>query len=188
MIDLILSTLFEKNPRELLHSKRVSVICREVATALNLSKDDIEQVAIAGLIHDIGKIGIDEQLLNSVSKLSIVEIEKMNKHAEIGFRILNSVNEFSEIAIIVLSHHEKWNGQGYPRKLKGEEIPLLARIVTLSDSFDAMTRERTYKRILTTNEALKEIEACSGSQFDPVIVKLFIDLVRSGKIESLAQQ
>ncbi len=187
MINLILSTLFEKNPREILHSQRVSDICREIATGMNLSKDEIERVSISGLMHDIGKVGIDEKLLNSDKKLSTKNLQIMRKHSEIGFRILSSVNEFSEIGSIILSHHERWNGTGYPRQIKGEEIPLLSRILSIADSFDAMTTERTYKDVLSFDEAIFEMQSCSGTQFDPIIVQKFIELIKSSKIPSITR-
>jgi HD-GYP domain-containing protein (c-di-GMP phosphodiesterase class II) len=154
---------------------------------MNLSKDEIERVSISGLMHDIGKVGIDEKLLNSDKKLSTKNLQIMRKHSEIGFRILSSVNEFSEIGSIILSHHERWNGTGYPRQIKGEEIPLLSRILSIADSFDAMTTERTYKDVLSFDEAIFEMQSCSGTQFDPIIVQKFIELIKSSKIPSITR-
>ena len=176
-IDLIMNTLFEKNNREMLHSKRVSEICEDIAIKMNFNKEDVSQIRITGLMHDIGKIGIDENILNKPQKLSSDEWKEIEKHSEIGSRILSSVNEFSEIAEHVLEHHEKWDGKGYPRGLKGEEISLQARIIAVADAFDAMTRDRAYGKALSEEEAINEIIRCSGTQFDPEIAGVFIEKV-----------
>ncbi len=176
-IGLIIATLFEKSKREQLHSKRVSEICEAIAIKLNFNKDAVNQVRTAGLMHDIGKIGIDEKILNKKQKLSSDEWEKIEKHPEIGYRILASVNEFSEIAVHVLQHQEKWNGLGYPKGLKGEEISWQARIIAIADAYDAMTSDRAYRIGLSEEEAITEIRRCSGTQFDPNIARVFIEKV-----------
>jgi diguanylate cyclase (GGDEF)-like protein/PAS domain S-box-containing protein/putative nucleotidyltransferase with HDIG domain len=176
-IDIIMNTLYEKSNREMLHSKRVSEICEAIASKLNFAKDDVNQIRIAGLMHDIGKIGIDEKILNKPQELNSDERNEIERHSEIGYRILSSVNEFSEIASYVLEHHESWNGKGYPRGLKGEEILLQARIIAIADAFDAMKSARTYRKALSEEEAIIEIRRCSNTQFDPTIVRIFIDKV-----------
>jgi diguanylate cyclase (GGDEF)-like protein/PAS domain S-box-containing protein len=176
-IDLIMNSLFEKNPREMLHSKRVSEICEAIASNMNFSKDEINQIRIAGLMHDIGKIGIDEAILNNHQKLSHNEWNDIVRHSEIGYRILSSVNEFSNIAAFVLEHHEKWNGEGYPKGLKEEEISLQARIITIADAYDAMKSNRPYRKALSQEEAISEIKKYSGIQFDPNISKIFVENV-----------
>jgi len=172
---LIINTLYEKSNREMLHSKRVSEICEDIATKMNFARDDVNQIRIAGLMHDIGKIGIDGKILNKPEKLNNDEWTEMKRHPEIGYRILSSVNEFSEIADYVLEHQEYWNGKGYPRGLKGEEISMQARIITVADAFDAMTSNRTYGKALSEEEATNEIRRCSGTQFDPFIARVFIE-------------
>ena len=176
-IDLIMSTLYEKNNREMLHSKRVSEICKSIATKMNLHKEIVNQIKTAGLMHDIGKIGIDENILNKRDKLSMNEIKEINKHSEIGYRILSSVNEFSEIADHILEHQERWDGTGYPKGLKGEQISVQGRIIAIADAYDAMTSQRTYGKTLSEDEAIGEIKRCSGFQFDPGIAKIFIEKV-----------
>ena len=156
-IDLIMSTLYEKNEREMFHSERVSEICDAIASNMNLDKDAITQIKVAGLMHDIGKIGIDEKILNNPNKLNYDEWKEIKRHPEIGYRILSSVNEFSETANYVLEHQERWDGKGYPRGLKGMEISIPARIIALADAFDAMTSERNYKKALNEEEAILEI-------------------------------
>ena len=176
-IDLIMNTLFEKNNREMLHSKRVSEICEDIASRMNFNKDNVSKIRIAGLMHDIGKIGIDENILNKPEELSSDERKEIERHSEIGHRILSSVDEFSEIAEHVLENHEQWDGNGYPRGLKGAEISLEARIIAVADAFDAMTRERTYGKTLSEDEAIREIRRCCGTQFDPEIAVIFVEKV-----------
>ncbi|HEY5556719.1 diguanylate cyclase [Acetobacterium sp.] len=176
-IDLVMKTLYEKNHREMLHSKRVSEICEAIAIQMNLHPDAVDQIRIAGLMHDIGKIGIDENILNSNRKLSNDEWKEIRRHSEIGFRILSSANEFSEIAVFVLENHERWDGKGYPKGLKGVEISLAASIIAVADAYDAMTSERSYKKALSEEEAIKEIKRCVGTHFDPKIVRVFIEKV-----------
>lgn len=176
-IDIIMNTLFEKNNREMLHSKRVSAICESIAEKLNYDKDDANQLRLAGLMHDIGKIGIDEQILNKPWELNSNEWNEIRRHSEIGYRILSSVNEFSEIAEYVLAHHERWDGGGYPKGLKGSQIPMKARIIAIADAYDAMTSTRTYRKGLSMEEAANEIMKCSNTQFDADIAKVFVEKV-----------
>ena len=176
-IDIIMNALFEKSNRELKHSKRVSEICQEIASNMNFEKDDISQIGIAGLVHDIGKIGIDENILNKPGRLCNEERDEIEKHPERGWRILNSTIEFSELSKFILEHHEKWDGSGYPKGLKGEEISIEARIITVADSYDAMTSERSYRNGISKEEAVEEIKRYSGSQFDPQIAKIFVERV-----------
>jgi putative nucleotidyltransferase with HDIG domain len=172
-----MKTLFEKSNREMLHSKSVSGISEAIATKMNYDKDEIGQIRIAGLVHDIGKIGIDEKILNKNGKPDNEEWKEIKKHPEMGWRILSSTNEFFELASIVIAHHEKWDGSGYPNGLKGEEIPLKARIITVADAYDAMTSERSYRKPLGEDAAIEELKKCSGTQFDPKIVDVFLNLV-----------
>jgi len=176
-IDVIMNALIEKSSRELMHSKRVSTICETIAIKLNFEKEYVNQIRIAGLVHDIGKIGINENILNKPQRLDNEEWEVMKKHPEAGWRILHSVIEFSELAEFVLSHHERWDGLGYPRALKGDEIAIEARIIAIADSYDAMTSDRSYRKGISEDEAKNEIRRCSGTQFDPEIVKVFIEKV-----------
>jgi len=176
-IDVIMKTLYEKSNREMLHSIRVSDICEAIATNMKFDKDDINQIRIAGLMHDIGKMGIDEKILNKPQKLNQEEWKEIRRHPEIGFRILSSANEFSEIAVYVLQHHERWDGKGYPKGLKGEEISLQARIIAVADAYDAMTSDRIYRKALLEEDTLAELQKNAGIQFDPKLVSLFIKKV-----------
>ncbi|WP_373482650.1 HD domain-containing phosphohydrolase [Acetobacterium sp.] len=176
-IDLIMNTLFEKSDRESKHSNRVSTICEAIADKMNFIKDDVNQIRIAGLVHDIGKIGIKEEILNKAGSLDHDEWAAIKKHPEAGWRILSTTVDFSEVSEFVLRHHEKWDGSGYPNGLKGEEIPIEARIIAVADAYDAMTSERSYKKACSKDEAIDELKRCSGTHFDPEIVAAFVNKV-----------
>jgi len=176
-IDVIIKTLHEKNKREEAHSRRVSVLCKELGMALNLTDREVEELKTVGLFHDIGKIAIEEHILNKDGKLDLDEWEQIKRHPEVGYRILSTVNEMAEMSEYVLAHHEKWNGEGYPKGLKREEISIQSRIITIADAFDAMTSERTYRRVLSYDEAVKELKKNAGIQFDPYLVEIFINKV-----------
>lgn len=177
MTDLIMNTLFEKSSREAAHSKRVSILCETIASAMNLGQDVINKMRIAGLIHDIGKIGVAESILNKPAALTLDERIEVERHPEIGWRLLSSTNEYSELAQLVLNHHERWDGTGYPNKLKGEAISLEARIIAVADAYDAVTSKRSYREALSKEEAIEELQRGSGKQFDPAILDVFIRLV-----------
>lgn len=178
-IELIMNTLYEKSNREMMHSNRVGQICEKIGIRMKLDQDEINQIRTAGLIHDIGKMGIDEKILNKPGALCDEEWSEIKRHPEIGYRILSSVNEFSEMANCILEHHERWDGQGYPKGLKGEEISLQGRIVAVADSFDAMTSDRTYRKGLAQNEAIAEIKRCAGSHFDPLVARMLVEVVHT---------
>lgn len=176
-INAIINTLHEKNKREELHSHRVSALCKSMGKALDLPEADIEELKTVGLLHDIGKIAIEETILNKQGKLTEVEWKEIKRHPEIGYRILGTVNDMSDMADYILCHHEKWNGTGYPKGLKREEIPFQARIIAIADAYDAMTSERSYRGALTKEIAIQELQKNSGIQFDPEIVRAFIETV-----------
>lgn len=174
-IDTILQTLYEKDPNSEIHSRVVSQISSNIATVYGMSREDISTVKTAGILHDIGKIIIPSEILSKQGLLTTAEMITMKSHPEIGFRILNSTQNMRNLSDIVLSHHERWDGTGYPRGLKNTEIPLKSRIISIADSYDAMVSERTYKPQLSVAQALEELKACSGTQFDPDLVTLFLE-------------
>lgn len=176
-IDTIMKTLYEKNMREEQHSHRVSTLCQSMGEVLGFPEHKIKELKTVGLLHDIGKIAIDEKILNKPDKLTTDEWLEIRRHSEIGYRILSTVNEMSEIAEYVLAHHEKWDGSGYPKGLKSNEIPLESRIITISDAYDAMTSERTYQPKMKVKDAVTELQKNAGIQFDPSLVMLFIEKV-----------
>lgn len=176
-ITLILNSLFEKSNRVMLHSRRVSEICELIAVAMNLDRDVINHTKTAGLMHDIGKIGISDEILNHHGRLNQDQWLEIKRHPEIGYRILSSSHEFSEISNFILEHHERWDGKGYPKGIKGERISMEARIIAIGDAYDAMTSNRLYRDTLTEKEAASEIKRCSGTQFDARIARVFIEKV-----------
>lgn len=173
MIESIIHTLHQKNPREEMHSQRVSFISEKIAIELGFSVYEIKRVKLAGLMHDIGKISINEDILNKPGKLDNKEWEQIKKHPELGFKILSTSVDTMEIANATLSHHERWDGRGYPKGLSSENIPIMSRIIAVADTFDAMTSNRTYRNSTSKEVALTEIKNCSGSQFDPIVVEAF---------------
>jgi diguanylate cyclase (GGDEF)-like protein/PAS domain S-box-containing protein len=179
-VTLIMSTLFEKNNREMEHSQRVSEICVKIATEMGLDKDSINRLRTVGLMHDIGKIGVNEDILNSKAILTQKEWIEVKKHSEIGYRILASSTDFADIAEDVYAHHERWDGSGYPRGLAKESISIFARIIAIADSYDAMISERpyrSYRKSMSSEEAIQEIKKNSGTQFDPKLAQIFIEKV-----------
>jgi diguanylate cyclase (GGDEF)-like protein/PAS domain S-box-containing protein len=176
-IKVIINTLYEKNRREEQHSQRVSELCASLGRAMDLSLENVSELRTVGLMHDIGKITLDEKILNKPGKLNESEWLEVKLHSETGYRILSSVNEFSQLAEYVLAHHERWDGKGYPKGLNGEEIPLYARILAVADAYDAMTSNRAYRKALSAEIAMGEIKRNAGIQFDPVIARLLLEKV-----------
>jgi diguanylate cyclase (GGDEF)-like protein len=180
-INVIINTLYEKNKREEEHSYRVSELCKAIGQALGLPKHEIEDLKLIGLLHDIGKIAIDENILNKPGKLTEDEWKEIKRHPEVAFRILNTVNDISDMAKYVLFHHERWDGNGYPKGLKGEEIPFVSRIISIADAYDAMTSDRSYRSACSQKFAVEELQKNAGTQFDSNLVNIFIEKVL-GKI------
>jgi len=174
VIDAIMSTLFEKSEREQQHSFRVSNIATAIATAMCLDDATIAKVRVAGSLHDIGKIGIDESILNKPDSLNDQEWEAMKQHPIRSARILASIDEYLDIVPIVKAHHERVDGRGYPAKLADKQIPIEAKIIAVADSFDAMTVTRAYRNPISKELAAEELERNAGSQFDAEIVRIFI--------------
>lgn len=158
------------------HSFRVAAYSKGIAEQLGLSYQECEQIYFAGLIHDVGKIGINEAILTKPGKLSEQEYAIIKSHSVLGGDILKGIKEFPVFEQVARSHHERYDGHGYPDKLKGDAIPFHARIVTVADTFDAMTSDRSYRKALDDEVALKELVDCKGSQFDPMMVEAFIKL------------
>ena len=182
IIDTTLYKHVEKNANRGTHSNRVSQLCRYLGMALELSDIDIYKLEVSGLFHDIGKIAIQDYILNKKGPLTVQEWNEIMRHPEIGYWILSTSLEMSDIANYVLYHHERYDGSGYPKGLKREEIPLLSRIIAIADSYDAMTNQRSYKETLDQDMAVNELIINKGKQFDPDIVDVFIEKVLKHRI------
>ncbi|PKL05515.1 MAG: hypothetical protein CVV54_01490 [Synergistetes bacterium HGW-Synergistetes-1] len=177
IISSIMTTVYEKSQETEKHAERLAELSTRTGRMLNLMEKDLGELQLLGMLHDIGKIGIDDKILNKPGKLTEEEWIVMKKHPEIGYRIARASHKLSRIADYILSHHERWDGMGYPRGLKGEDIPLLSRILSVADAYDAMTEDRIYRKALSKEEAIEEIRRNSGSQFDPIIANIFIESV-----------
>ncbi len=161
------------------HSDRVSEIAVLIGKKVNLPDDQIRLLQIGGLFHDIGKIGVPDSILLKDSKLTDVEYSEIKNHPSIGVHILSTATIFKDIIPIIKHHHERYDGHGYPSQLKGTNIPYLARITTIADSFDAMSSKRTYRDSLPLETVIAEFERCKGTQFDPELTDLFLDILKN---------
>lgn len=170
------------------HSERVSQYAVLIGKEIGLNNEDLEILKTGALIHDIGKLGIDDTILNSTSRLTDKEFNEIKTHPTLGTQILGDSEVFKNLIPIIKGHHEKYDGTGYPNKLKAEEIPLLARIVSVADTFDAMTSSRSYRKALSNEIAKEEIIKCSGTQFCPKIAKAMINILENNETEILKIQ
>lgn len=176
LIDMVRSLALAvdaRDPYTRLHSKRVSEMAAKLAKFIGLDDKRVAKIEIAGMLHDIGKIGIPDNILNKPSKLTQEEMDVVKNHPTLSAQIINSTS-LKDVVSSVKAHHERWDGRGYPYNLEGEEIPLEARIIAIADTFDAMVSDRPYRKALAVKDALSEIERCAGTQFDPVLAKQFI--------------
>ncbi|MFO7637625.1 MAG: diguanylate cyclase [Clostridia bacterium] len=176
-LSMMMNTLYERCSREKDHSLSVSQFCLKMGMALNLGKKELNELRVLGTMHDIGKIAIKDEILNKATSLSHDEWDEIQRHAEIGYRILSSINEFSEIAIYVLAHHENWDGSGYPKGLKNRQIPLQSRIVQLAEAYDDMMNSHPYRETLGHDTAIRNLQLNAGKQFDPELSKIFIEKI-----------
>ncbi len=158
------------------HSERVAHLTRMLAEAVGLTPQEVERTHIAGLVHDVGKIGVPEDVLRKAGKLTDEEFSLIKLHPEIGHNILKDIPQLADVLPGVLHHHERWDGRGYPRRLEGERIPFVARLIALADSFDAMSSTRTYRPAMPRAAVLAEIAKCGGTQFDPELARAFVTL------------
>lgn len=187
-VKILRQTVEAKDPYTRGHSDRVSAFAVLLGKKLGLGENDLETLRVGGLFHDIGKIGIPDNVLTKDDRLTENEFSQIKEHPTIGAHILGNAKVFQDIIPIVKHHHERYDGHGYPSKLVGEDIPYLVRIVTVVDTFDAMTSNRSYRRALSLDAVKEEIEKCKGTQFDPVIAQTFLNIIDSDEVKQIQEQ
>lgn len=169
------------------HSDRVALLARQLAKAAGLSDQTVERVYLSALVHDVGKIGVPEVVLTKPGRLTNNEYDLVKRHPEIGAGIIERIRQMNDLIPGVLSHHEAWDGSGYPHRLAGRNIPLFGRIIGLADAFDAMSSDRTYRQAMPMHKVLDEVRRCSGKQFDPGLVNVFVRLDFTDYLNALGQ-
>ena len=177
-LSALVSAIDAKDPYTRGHSQRVALLSRQIAEAAGLPAADLKNIHIAGLVHDVGKIGMPESILRKQDRLTDEEYAVVKQHPEIGWRILRDIPQFAPVLDGVRYHHERFDGRGYPHGLRGADIPLFARIIAIADTFDAMSSTRTYRAAKPRETVLAEMAACAGTQHDPRLFAHFrsIDL------------
>ncbi len=177
-IEALAETIEKRDPYTGGHTKRVMDYSLMIGGKLGLSKKEIENLKLSAILHDIGKIGIRDDVLLKKGRLLPEEAMEMNMHPKYGSEILSHIRQLKDVIPGMRGHHEKYDGSGYPDGLKGENIPLNARIIAVADAFDAMTTDRPYRKALSQDEAINELKRGAGIQFDPVVVDAFIRALR----------
>ena len=176
LVRALTSSLDAKDPYTCGHSERVALLAKRIAEAMGISEGELELYYLAGLLHDVGKIGVPESVLLKEGALTAEEYDAVKRHPDIGGKILGGIKQLQTISLGVKYHHEKWSGGGYPDGLAGEQIPVIGRVICLADSFDAMTSDRCYRSALGLDTAIDEIKASAGTHFDPKVVEAFLSL------------
>jgi HD-GYP domain-containing protein (c-di-GMP phosphodiesterase class II) len=184
VVDILINSFYEKGVHEQSHSQTVGFICREIGKAMNLDITTLDNLYLSGVLHDIGKITLEEEVLNKVGALDEHEKVAMMRHPEIGFNILRTIQGFGRVAEWVLMHHEQPDGKGYPQQLPDEEIPLESKIISVATAYATMTASTRRLQLQTHQEALREIEFYASSKFDERVVKV----LSSMKIDRLLRR
>lgn len=187
-IEALTSALEARDPYTQAHTGRIRDLATAIALALRVPREVRDAVHFGALLHDVGKIGISDSILQKPGPLSEAEWQIMRRHPEIGVRMLRGIDFLAPALDVVMYHHERWDGRGYPAGLRGDAIPLAARIVAVCDAFDAMTTDRPYRRALTVDQALDELAAVAGTQLDPRCALLLVEVVRSMGLEDLHER
>ncbi|MHB9155360.1 MAG: HD-GYP domain-containing protein, partial [Endomicrobiales bacterium] len=177
IISAVLKTLREKSHETSQHTQRLRKLVMEMGSAAGLPSNQIDELALLSVLHDIGKVSIPDEILMKPARLSPREWQTMIKHSEVGYRIAQSVSALAHVAEAILAHHERWDGSGYPRGLKKTQIPLISRILSVVDAYDVMIHGRPYERPVSQKHALDELQRNSGSQFDPEVVRVFVERI-----------
>ncbi|MGM0651766.1 MAG: sensor domain-containing diguanylate cyclase/phosphohydrolase [Bacillota bacterium] len=177
VLSTLLSTLAQKSYETEAHTRRMHEIAHKIGSEVGLAEVELNRLSLLITLHDIGKINISEEILTKQGKLTEEEWKTIRKHPEIGYRIARATEEFAHVAEDIAAHHEHWDGNGYPQGLKGEGIPLLARITTIADAYEVMSYGRPYKKAMNREEIIAEFKRCSGSQFDPTLVETFLSII-----------
>lgn len=165
------------------HSRRVTRYCSAIGRVINLSPDEMSDLKYAAGLHDIGKVAISRRILNKLGKLTDDEFTVMKRHSTIAIRILEKVDGLQSAAPLIKHHHERYDGKGYPDGLSGEDIPLGSRVISVAEAFDILTSDVPWRDAMDQESALRELEACAGTQFDPVVVKAFRTALVGGFVE-----
>jgi HD-GYP domain-containing protein (c-di-GMP phosphodiesterase class II) len=177
-VDILMTALDTKDPYTRGHAQRVARYAGLLAREMGVPEDQVEEIVRAAALHDIGKLGIPDQILNKPAALTEEETVVIQRHPLLGGAILSQIESIGYSRDWVLHHHERWDGQGYPHQLAGEAIPLAARIIAVVDAYDAMTSDRPYRQAMPHEAAMEEIRAMAGSQFDPTVVEAFVNMVQ----------
>lgn len=185
IISTLLTTLYENNIGEAKQSSRLEIYCHAIGEKLGLSDKEQNELSLFAMLHDIGMIGIHRDILQKPGSLTSLELDEMHQHPEIGYRIAQNTPELSGVSEYILLHHERWDGKGYPRGFKGEEIPLPCRILAVADAYDVMITPNVYKKTYSSDEAVDELVRNVGTQFDPKIVELFIGILKNDELPNI---
>jgi len=180
--DSLADAIEKRDPYTGGHTQRVTLYSQAIAKYLQLNPLERKWLKIASVLHDIGKIGIEDKILKKPARLNLEEFDLIKNHSDIGAKIIEHIRQLKEIIPGVKYHHEQLDGKGYPEGLKGEEIPLLAKIVAVADTYDAMTTDRPYRKSMEKEMAIEELKRCSGTQFDKEVVEAFIQAYQKGEI------
>jgi len=181
IIESLLNALGAKSDETKEHTQRMTKLARDLGEKEGLAPSELDKLALLAYLHDIGKTSIPEEILTKTGDLTDEEWKIMKNHPQRGYKIALASEEFAAVAKDILAHHKRWDGDGYPRGLKGEGIPYLARIITIVDAYDVMTSGRPYQQAVSKGEALTEVNKCAGSQFDPELAEKFVELMREGE-------
>jgi putative nucleotidyltransferase with HDIG domain len=176
MLSMLTRAIEARDPYTRGHSSRVTDMAEAVARALGWSEERIASLRVGGPLHDIGKLAVSDEVLCKEGRLDDDELAQIREHPKIGAKLLLRVTALREAIPYVLYHHERWDGTGYPSGKRGEEIPVEARVLAIADAFDAMTSDRPYRNALSREDALAEVERCAGTQFDPMIARVFLEV------------